>query len=278
MGITARVRFLMKIFHVAFLLVFLCSLGATHKEIDAFWSHQTIVSGGAGTSWATWDETHPDAEEGWGDQANNFIVLANGLNAGDDEIGIGGGLTGANLVFTDNNNNIDGLVGSYRQFTAADNSNAFQWTEASAESFFASRTSWSFLIKAEDVDAGVYISTVLNAAHYLYLERVAGTNVLKMHINDGTSSTTASTVNAIPSTGVVWFAIWGTGADVKFGFKATTRPVAEADFAANDMGALGAASDFTAAGISVTRPAGHTVSCIQMKWHLCVFSNLDLFY
>jgi len=92
--------------------------------------------------WALWDETD---EAGWGDSANTFIVFMDELNAGDNEIGQGAGLSEANRTLTEFGE-LPGATGS--PLTRAFDTECMTMTQACAE--VTKSSTWCIVFKLLD--------------------------------------------------------------------------------------------------------------------------------
>jgi hypothetical protein len=164
-----------------------------------------------------------------------FVVVFDSTGAGDDEVGEGMGLTGADATLTCVGN-VPGASGGYRQLDRASN----QWFTGNGgiipETLFAS-TSWTIVCKFADM-------TTTGAQHSYHLsmadnwasstERVSfvmssGSVFSVTCEEDNTLETETFATNCVNSTG--YFAGWANGTTMYAGVKlSATRPLKSADF------------------------------------------------
>jgi len=163
-----------------------------------------VPTGLISSPYAKWDETD---EAGWGDSANTVIGFMEGLVNGDDETVQGGGLAGADLVWTETGT-LPGATGSplTRQF---DTGYYMDMTQTCAE--ITKSTTWCVIMKLLD----------LNDAQGAFFRFSKGDNdtIIKLShssrqlTGEFLASSGSATSGAAPSTGWVYVAMQANGTD-----------------------------------------------------------------
>ena len=264
-----RREFLKKAYRIGGMAA-LYSLGAVEEAMS--WGVLPAVVSKT-VSWADWDET---AEIGLATE-DTFVCLMENKVSGGNETGQGGGLSGADLVLTQNGN-VAGASGSppKRAFDNADDN--MIWTDTAMQNWFGGDT--FTLIEKVDTYADVTETEPniwADGAEYCYVSVEAGSGLTILY-KDGTTTSNAVviTANNVPTTGTVYFYIWADGIDVRWGFS-TTKANKLSDIAAGDRALLNIALDFTPASINGT---GYAVSAgarrSDMNVHYIVASKLNL--
>jgi len=189
-----------------------------------------IFSGLANTPYGNWNEID---EVGWGDSANTVIGFMEALGAGDDETVQGGGLAGADLVWTETGT-LPGATGSplTRQF---DTGIYMNMTQTCAE--ITKGSTWCIILKLldfNDVTEGTFIklskgdNDIIIALYHI--NRTIGARFLA-NIGDATSA-------AAPSTGTVYVAMQANGVDdVTYGW-GTSKIVRWSDIPSTQKGTI----------------------------------------
>ena len=187
--------------------------------------------------WLNWDES---AEVGCATD-DIFCCMMENVNAGGDETGQGGGLTGANLVLTQAGN-IAGATGSPARRALDGSGDYFSMTTAAIDALIGNaNNTWSIVIKALFTDRAA-------AAQLFWLGQTGYDEVIRCSVNtnqkvvfntiqDDTGDN-VTTTDALSNSTVYYFAIWTDGTDLRCGFS-TTRPTKWSDFGANDRGIFG---------------------------------------
>jgi len=195
---------IMKKFIVVLFIVF--GLITSNQSTRAWGPLPSIVGGGRGivSLYDAWDETD---EAGWGDSANTVIGFMEALNAGDDETVQGGGLAGADLVWTETGT-LPGATGSppTRQFNTG---YLMDMTQACAE--ITKGSTWCIIVKLID----------LNDVEGSFVRLSKGDNdtiILLHHLNrtikaNFLANAGDATYSAAPATGTVYVAMQANGVD-----------------------------------------------------------------
>lgn len=196
--------------------------------------------GGAGTSYANWDgETESSLANG-SDGANLWVVTCDGGVGANETGSSGSSLTGADLVWTQNN----AIPAAVLNWRSLDGINMyFSWANNCADEFIASNT-WSIISHINNynpaaLDPVFQIRDAANTNGIRIYEDAGG----KMELwtkDGGVSETDASTSNA-PG-GDVWMGVFADGVNkIRLGWCAAGagsgaggQPTLWADFAAND--------------------------------------------
>jgi len=178
----------------------------------------------APSSWADWDEQSEstlDVDQDGDGNEDTFICFFENTNAGGDETGQGGGLTGSDLVLTQSGS-VAGATGSppSRQLDGTDD--RFTMTDTFWD-LITNKTNWSIFFKLEghDVDTENALLDNDNLTGDRVAFRITNTNLLEGRTQD--NNTWTATTDTIPSTGVFWFGVWCDGTDVRFGFSTTGK-------------------------------------------------------
>lgn len=183
---------------------------------------QLMGGGGSEVSWAAWDESSQTS------LANDdiFVCFFDAGGIGDDDIGVGGGLSGASLVVTESGN-VPAASAGYRQLTTASNQ-YFTWTQAAIESLIKNQAEWTIVLKIKDWSTVASASDVLILFSEVVLtsDNAAGG---KLRFLIGTSDVNSTDV--IANNATLYFAIWRKNGAVKAAWH-TSRPTAESHFTA----------------------------------------------
>lgn len=150
--------------------------------------------------WSTWDET---SEVGLA-TADTFAMLFENTSVAGNETGVGGGLTGADLVWTQSGA-LAGATGSppCRQFDGSDDLGTF--TATWFDTFFRNRAPWTFVLKVNGTAAVdgfmlCYNSTSSNASIKMVIEA----NKLVVGTRDTGVDYIGSPADSVPTTGDVY--------------------------------------------------------------------------
>ena len=190
-----------------------------------------VGSGGvaAAISWATWTE---DSEASLAD-SDTFVCFFENPTLGGSETGQGGGLTGAHLVLIQVNN-VPGVSSGYRQLTTA-SQQYFEWATAAEDLMIKNKADFTIVLKCKDWATVATANDPIVKFDTSYFFIVSSTSKLRfIYTPTAGGASDVTSTNAVPSSGVVYFAIWRKNGAVKAAFKATTRPTKESDFAAGD--------------------------------------------
>ena len=178
------------------------------------------------SSWADWDEL---TEAGL---ASDDIFVCMMENPVDDsnELGQGGGFTGADLVGL-NVGTVVGATGSppSRAFAPSD---AMTWTKEAFNAIVVG-DSFTFVQKWTDYSdiTSTYPAVFSLSTEQLWLN-VNASSKLELSYTDQTTTGVpyaVVTTDSVPTTGPVYFAIWSDGSSVSFGF-CTSKPTKLSDF------------------------------------------------
>jgi len=206
-----------------------------------------VVGSGSLSPWATWDEV---TESGWGDSDNAFICLFEG-GASANEIGQGVGISEVNRTLTQ--------VGSIAAATGSpptrylDGANdCFSVTSAFCDALFMSDT-WTVIIKAYTYTTGAGFAFNIVGDHagtsneWISISKSAADKIT-INVQENGSTESATTVNALPTTGTYYLAIWADGINpVRGGFSAT-KPLKWSQFGDNGAQLASLKGDSFAAG------------------------------
>ena len=204
---------------------------------DARWWAQG--NGSTSVGWNAWTE---DAQSTLASQdILPYFHDATGL--GEDDVGQGGGLSGANLILTESGN-VPGSSTSppYRQLTQA-SSQFFTPTAAALNAMLLGQAEFTIIVKMADQ------STHTNFPYDLRTDagnhnRVAVNITATRTLTCNAGAEAKTTVGTVPDSGTVYIASWRKGGVTKHGFSAT-RPTSEASFEANNMVTMDEASVIT---------------------------------
>lgn len=215
----------------------------------------------------------------WTANANTFIV--HGVHASDtNETGEGGGLSGANLVWTQNN----GIAGNgtYRTLDGVDD--YFSATTGFRD-MLAGAAQYGILFKLENWNPDTDYEAILKWAANDLIFRIT-TNAGAGYRFDGlvNGNAVGTTVNGIPNIGVIYCYLGCDGADTMVGFTqagsgADGIPIQKADFAANDRALRGATTTMPAvmseANPDIFRDSSTDNRYVGAKFHWAVICNND---
>jgi len=198
----------------------------------------SLSSGVPGTSWATWSEA---TEAGWTGIGTNTAIWFMKSGVSQDETGQGGGLTGADLVLTQNGDipASSGGTRPYRQLTA--DGDYFIPTVTACD--LITGAAFTVVVKIENWTAGDALSIgswALPNQDFVQLIR-GGTNQLTVDWRDANvQRISGTTTDAFPTSGIVWVALWNNNAANKCGAGFTTsgsgangQPTKLSDFPVN---------------------------------------------
>lgn len=184
---------------------------------------------GAGVTWDNWNE----ASEASLASTDIFVCLFEDPDAGDDETGQGGGLSGVDLVLTQVGT-VAGATGSPPTRVLDGNDDHFLETTAAIDALIANANkTWTIIIKVTNM--------ALGAADYVFgLEGAGSAEALRCFVNaadnkiyfipyqDGVGDSRVTT-DAAPTATTLYFAMWADGTVMRAGFT-TTRPTKWSDF------------------------------------------------
>lgn len=211
-------------------------------ETEAFFAHQThSADSGPGTSWATWNET---TEAGWGDGANTFIVLAENVTAGGNEIGQGAGLSEADRTLTQAGTapGVPGATGSPPSRLLDGTSDHFTCTQALLDALISNANkTWSIIFKLHTVTASskVLLNLTGTGGEAIYIEIAAGPLNFRLQ-QDGAAAENKVTTDGVSQADDVYVCFWADGTEARAGFidsgspNGATKPTKWSDFNAND--------------------------------------------
>ena len=251
-------------------------LGISAVEDAMGWGILPAVVGGGGgvVSWANWDEKTQGGLAG----SDIYVCFGDASGAGDDDVGEGGGMTGANLVLVESGN-IPAATGSppYRQLTTA--SEQFYTPTQTLCALIKNQADYTIVIKILDwADVATASPYILDWRGGATLRLNAGNTTQKLDFTYQGMAETAS-ANNIPSSGVVYLAVWRKNGAVKAAFKAVTRPTKESDFAAGDT--VESTDDTQIAGDFSTSTSIFSVGGVAywptLKFHYIVIAKKALF-
>jgi len=281
-----RRNFLKKAFQIGG-LVGLYSLGAgAVKEAMAVGILPAVVgSGGAAAiTWANWDELSQDSIA----SAETFCCFMDDPTIGNDDFGVGGGLTGANLQLTEVGN-VAGATGTppsrYKNATTQ------YFTLLSAvPDLITGGGNWSVIVKSKLI-AGKTNSTpwsFVGAADHTYaMFSAEGPGRVQFRCQkDGVNpmdvlSTDAMTIDST----VNYTAMWYDGTYIRGGFidsgspTPNTKPTKWSDFNANDRGSVTATINWTAGDFGTSRAVGGysgTLYLIEANMYYIIVSKTCL--
>lgn len=187
-----------------------------------------IINSALGQSWTVWNEI---TESGWGDSANTYIALMEG-GLGANETGQGAGLSGADLVLTQNGN-IAASAGGMRALDGTDDYFAFT---AGLSDIIIARNTWTIIVK-------VGAMTAVNNDRLFQMTDVGGNNniivstdavgCLIFYVSAGgvVALNNAQTTDAAPAASDFWFWLAGDGTNT-YGGWSTTMPSSHTAIAA----------------------------------------------
>ena len=141
-------------------------------------------------SFATWDE---QTQAGWGDSPNVYIVLFDATGIGDDEVGTGGGLSGADLVWAETGNVPAAVAGPKRQLAIN-----YGFTSAANLITVINQATWTIIIKVEFL-ANFGEACFFTSAGNSVAITSTGAQLASMTLNAGGTTNTA---DAMADTGV----------------------------------------------------------------------------
>ncbi|HDZ26267.1 hypothetical protein LCGC14_1594280 [marine sediment metagenome] len=234
-------------------------------------------------SWADWDEKK---ESGLASD-DTFVCLMENLSAGGNEVGQGGGLTGADLVLTQSGN-IAGLSGGRRQMDGADD--FFAMTTAALDTLISNPSErWTIVVKGTDIQTDAvnnnFLASFRNAGNTENIAlRVDSANKLgHLYDQDGAGQDFLLTTDAMGTTTEYYTMIWADGTEkVRLGY-ATLKPTKWSDFAANDRKEVANAAftgDFSGETWDGTNhigtgPNGAGIGCMVFKLDYVILSKLS---
>ena len=179
----------------------------------------------------------------WQADSNTAVWNMSNTLAGGDETGSGGGLTGVDLVLTEQGT-LAGASGGYRLFDGTDD--GLSWTQAGADALLLNQTAWSIIVKTEDItgaqnnDFWVEIVNVgVGQGIQVYAGITAGGFMTGWIGGNGGAVINGNTGNVFPSTGKLYAVVCsnaGAGSGVKTlcGWT-TTKPTKRSDFTAGNV-------------------------------------------
>jgi len=177
-------------------------------------------------SWAGWDEQSEstlDVDQDGDGNEDTFICFFENTNAGGDETGRGGDLTGSDLIISQVGN-VAGATGSPPTRDLGDNSQYFTMPNEMM-SVLAGTTTWTFITKlkdawAETAEAGILRIKSAGDNDSIYMRSSGTDEKLKVFLREGTTTLInfEVTTNAWNTTGDVWFFGQCDGSEVVFGF------------------------------------------------------------
>ena len=199
-----------------------------------------VVSSGAETTWATWLETN---EAGWGDSGVYIITPFDG-GAAANETGQGGGLTGADLVASQDGG-VPGSVGGWRALNGT--SMQFTLTQVCVDSLIANvNKTWTILMHVNNyvqVDIDVFFNFRGGSSAEQIMLRDSGGKLYLDTTQDSVGDNDIS-VNDIPTgNNEFWVGCWADGTNfitggmtpIGSGSGAAGQPTKLSDFAANNQ-------------------------------------------
>ena len=221
----------------------------------------------AGTSWATWSETH---EEGWGDSANTVIALAENPSASGNEVGQGAGLPEADRTFTQAGA-LPGATGSPPTRAFASPCQLF-WTDGLHDGVLGNRNVWTHLVKIEDIADGATQLFIDSTSPRTYFYKQAD-NTFIFNMDNGAISHT--TTDVMTASGIVYVCTWSDGTYIRSGFTIGTKPTKWSDF---DVGKRNSTTSATARLLHSSGTIGFNQSGNfgTFKLHYIVFSKTCL--
>lgn len=182
--------------------------------------------------WSTWNE---GSETTLG-SANNFVCFFDALNAGDNDTGMGGGLSTADRTLIQAGG-IVGATGSPLRRNLDGLNDQFSLPQNLIDTTIGNISkTWSIIAKLNLSSTGNdYFWEFYNAAISVHIKaQIAGTNLYIGVEEDNLGLDQVATVAAI-STGVQYVAMWADGGTTKVrGGFTTTRPTKWSDFGANN--------------------------------------------
>ena len=201
------------------------------------------ASGGvADVTWATWLEDSEANLSGGSQGADINICFMEDPDAGDDEVSQGGGLTGADLVFTQAGN-LAGATGSPPTRVFNGTNNNLTVTTPFLDGLIANANkTWTIMAKLTDI--------TLAADNFWYLADAAGNELIRLYLNgpgwemagaieEDTVVEADITANGMSALTEYYVAMWADGTKVYHGFTtsgsgANGQPTVLSDFAAGD--------------------------------------------
>jgi len=182
-------------------------------------------------TWENWDET----SEATLASDDIFVCLMENVNAGGDETGRGGGLTGADLVLTQTGN-IAGMSDGHRTLDGTDD--YFTVTTAFLDALIANvNNTWTIILKVDNI-------TLNTDDYFLFLNSepvntnafsspITATDKYYMTTYQNSSYDVGTTTDSLQAATEYYICIWADGTDMRMGFT-TTRPTKWSDFGEND--------------------------------------------
>ena len=188
-------------------------------------------AGVTAVSWADWNE----AAENTLASDDIFVALMENTNAGGNETGQGGGLTGADLVLTDINT-VDGAAGDPigRDITA--DNKYFLATEAAANALLSNDTGWTVIVKVSDLDAAQNdgFFKMFDAADNRIVCYLDANSKLYSPAEEGGTQEFETSADAVAGGTTYWICAWSDGIEMHYGFS-ITKPTKKSDFNAGKL-------------------------------------------
>lgn len=236
---------------------------------------QLITSAAAPTtySWADW----PCDSEATLATANIFVCLMENTTAASNEVGQGGGLSGADLVVTQAGS-INGAVGSppYRYI---DTDDVFTITVPCAD--LITGGAWTVLMKMRDKSSGDFFQIgSWSAPNWDYIQ-IYSDVAADIREND-ISKDSAALTDTMPTTGTYWIGAWYDGTYLRWGFTNTGsgaggQPTKWSDFATTKRRTATTTVDYTIGCHDAMNRFGYAgVGYATMKIYCIVLSNTCL--
>ena len=187
---------------------------------------QMMMGACGGVTWANWDE----AAESTLASDDIFVCLMENVNAGGDETGQGGGLTGANLVLTQSGN-VAGATGSPPSRVLDGSDDCLKAPTGMLDALICnSNKTWTIILKISNITiADDYFFYISDAAENELLNARIATNDTIITIEQDNTLENHQTTDAILTATTYYLALWADGTDMRYGFT-TTRPTKWSDF------------------------------------------------
>lgn len=238
----------------------------------------TATGPGTGnTSWANWDEV---TAAGWGDQANNWILIESNPVLGGNDNAIGGGLAGVDLVATE----AGGLPGALGAGTVSDpyrrlydGTDDIETMTQAVANLITGGGNWTVIVKLKitAINANEAPFDFHGANDHIYtIFDAAGKITFRMQ-KDAANPLNVLSTDAMDTGEIGYIALWVDGTYLRGGFidggspSPNTKPTKWSDFNANDRGS---ATD------TIAYSAGDFVTVRSLGAYATFFLNADIYY
>ncbi|MFH1522038.1 MAG: BspA family leucine-rich repeat surface protein, partial [archaeon] len=178
--------------------------------------------------WADWDES---SEVGLASD-DIFVALMENTTAGGNETGLGGGLSGADLVLTQSGT-VAGASGSPPTRVLDGSDDYFDTTTTSLDALLANdNKTWTIIIKVKDlglVTTDRFLYFAGEASNEIIAPYIDSTDKLIVAVSENNVDTSNLTTDSLLADTTYYMAIWADGTKLRAGFS-TTKPTKWSDF------------------------------------------------